>query len=50
MLYKIEAIDLRTYRRLSNMSGTIRRMLIASVTTVKSKYLDISDENERNIP
>ncbi|MBE5761032.1 MAG: four helix bundle protein [Clostridiales bacterium] len=50
VLYKIEAIDLRTYRRLSNMSGTIRRMLIASVTTVKSKYLDISDENERNIP
>ncbi len=37
ILYKVFAIDENTYKRLSNKCGTIRRMLIASVTTAKNR-------------
>ncbi len=37
ILLKIDAIDETTYDDLSNKCGTIRRMLIASVTTAKKK-------------
>ncbi|MBO5783486.1 MAG: four helix bundle protein [Clostridia bacterium] len=37
VLYKVDAIDEQTYKKLTNDCGTIRRKLIASVTTAKSK-------------
>ena len=37
ILFKVNAIDKMTYDDLSNKCGTIRRMLIASVTTAKKK-------------
>jgi four helix bundle protein len=37
VLYKVDAIDENVYRKLTNQCGTIRRKLIASVTTAKSK-------------
>ena len=37
VLYKINAIDESTYKRTVNKCGTIRRKLIASVTTAKGK-------------
>ena len=37
ILYKVTAVDETTYKRLLNKCGTIRRKLIASITTVKSK-------------
>lgn len=36
VLFKINAIDELTYKNLYNKCGTIRRKLIASVTTAKS--------------
>ena len=38
LLFKIGAIDNSTYKYLCNKCGTIRRKLISSITTVKSKY------------
>ncbi|MBQ7368738.1 MAG: four helix bundle protein [Clostridia bacterium] len=40
ILYKIDALDACLYERLSNKNGTIRRKLIASITTVKEKLVD----------
>lgn len=37
ILFKINAIDNETYTKLSNKCGTIRRKLIASITTTKNK-------------
>ena len=37
VLFNIHAIDLATYKTLSNQCGVIRRKLIASITTTKSK-------------
>ncbi len=37
ILFKVNAIDKTIYDNLSNKCGTIRRMLIASVTTAKNK-------------
>ena len=37
VLFKVNAIDKKTYDNLNNKCGTIRRMLIASVTTAKKK-------------
>ncbi len=37
ILYKVNAVDETTYKTLFNKCGTIRRKLIASVTTAKSK-------------
>ena len=37
ILYKVNSIDESTYKSLINKCGTIRRKLIASVTTVKNK-------------
>ncbi len=37
ILYNIQSIDERTYKSLLNKCGTIRRKLIASITTVKNK-------------
>lgn len=37
ILFKINAIDSTTYKSLLNKCGTIRRKLIASVTTVKKE-------------
>ena len=37
ILYRISAIDNPTYTTMNNKCGTIRRKLIASVATVKSK-------------
>ena len=37
ILFKVNAINEETYRTLTNKCGTIRRKLIASITTVKSK-------------
>lgn len=37
ILFKVNAIDEITYKNLINKCGTIRRKLIASITTVKSK-------------
>ena len=37
ILYKVTAVDEITYKRLLNKCGTIRRKLIASITTVKNK-------------
>ncbi len=38
ILFKVNSIDESTYKNLSNKCGTIRRKLIASVTTAKNKY------------
>ena len=38
VIFKINAIDADTYKRLYNKCGTIRRKLISSITTVKNKY------------
>lgn len=35
ILFKVKAIDEKIYRYLGNKSGTIRRKLIASITTAK---------------
>ena len=37
ILYNVQSIDEPTYKGLLNKCGTIRRKLIASITTVKSK-------------
>ncbi len=37
ILYKISAFDENTYKNLSNKSGSIRRKLIASITTAKNR-------------
>lgn len=37
ILFKVNAIDETTYKNLINKCGTIRRKLIASVTTAKTK-------------
>ena len=37
ILFKVNAIDEITYKNLTNECGTIRRKLIASVTTAKNK-------------
>ncbi len=37
ILYKVNALDEAAYRRFSNEAGTIRRKLIASVTSAKKK-------------
>ena len=37
VLYKVRSIDDATYKGLLNKCGTIRRKLIASITTVKNK-------------
>ena len=37
ILFKVDAINELTYKKLYNKCGTIRRMLIASITTAKSK-------------
>jgi len=37
ILYKINELDNDTYKQLNNKCGTIRRKLIASITTAKSK-------------
>ena len=37
ILFKVNAIDESTYKSLANKCGTIRRKLIASVTTAKNK-------------
>ncbi len=37
ILYKVKSIDEITYKGLLNKCGTIRRKLIASITTVKNK-------------
>ena len=37
ILFRVQAIDESTYKSLTSKSGTIRRKLIASVTTAKSK-------------
>ncbi|MBE6689588.1 MAG: four helix bundle protein [Ruminococcaceae bacterium] len=37
ILFKVNAIDKTVYDNLNNKCGTIRRMLIASVTTAKKK-------------
>ena len=38
ILFKVNAIDNTTYDNLNNKCGTIRRKLIASVTTAKKKH------------
>ena len=40
ILYKVDAIDENAYKKLTNQCGTIRRKLIASVTTAKSKKIN----------
>lgn len=37
ILYKVKSIDEATYKGLLNKCGTIRKKLIASITTMKSK-------------
>ncbi len=37
ILFRIQAVDELTYKSLNNKCGTIRRKLIASVTTAKAK-------------
>lgn len=37
VLYKVKSIDEITYKDLRNKCGTVRRKLIASITTVKNK-------------
>ncbi|MBQ1977167.1 MAG: four helix bundle protein [Ruminococcus sp.] len=39
ILFKTDSINEQTYKHLNNKCGTIRRKLIASITTVKSKLL-----------
>ncbi len=41
ILYKINALDESIYKNFLNKSGTIRRKLIASVTSAKSKIANI---------
>ena len=38
VLYRVKSIDEITYKGLLNKCGTIRRKLIASITTVKNKH------------
>ena len=40
ILFKVNSIDETTYKHLINKCGTIRRKLIASVTTAKNKGKD----------
>lgn len=42
ILFKINAIDNETYTKLGNKCGTIRRKLIASITTTKNKEINQS--------
>ncbi len=37
ILFKVGALDSQTYNHLTNKCGTVRRMLIASVTTAKKR-------------
>ncbi len=37
ILYKVNSIDEPTYKNLTNKCGTIRRKIIASITTVKKR-------------
>ena len=37
VIYKVKSIDEITYKDLRNKCGTVRRKLIASITTVKNK-------------
>ncbi|MBR3927805.1 MAG: four helix bundle protein [Clostridia bacterium] len=37
ILFRVNSIDIVTYKTLLNQCGTIRRKLIASITTVKNK-------------
>ena len=37
ILFKVKSIDELTYKNLINKCGTIRRKLIASITTAKNK-------------
>ena len=37
VLFKVNSIDESTYKSLLNKCGTIRRKLIASITTAKNK-------------
>ena len=37
ILFKVSTIDEITYKNLINKCGTIRRKLLASITTVKSR-------------
>lgn len=37
ILVKTSSVDVETYKRLANKCGTIRRKLISSITTAKSK-------------
>ena len=37
ILYRIDSIDNSIYKKLTNKCGSIRRKLIASITTVKNK-------------
>ena len=37
VLYNVQSLEERTYKALLNKCGTIRRKLIASITTVKNK-------------
>ena len=37
ILYRLDCIHSEKYKSLSNQNGAIKRMLIASITTVKSK-------------
>lgn len=39
VLFKVKSIDGTTYKNLINKSGTIRRKLIASITTVKQRNI-----------
>ena len=44
ILFKVNSIDEPTYKNLLNKCGTIRRKLIASVTTAKNKGKEQSHE------
>ena len=37
VLYRVNSLDENTYKSLSNKCGTIRRKIIASITTAKNK-------------
>lgn len=39
ILFKVDSIDETTFNKLNNKCGTIRRKIIASITTAKSKEL-----------
>ncbi|MBP3377398.1 MAG: four helix bundle protein [Clostridia bacterium] len=43
ILRKVNSIDEETYKKLNSKCGTIRRKLIASITTVKSKDTKVND-------